>query len=162
MPRARFAEILRLLTEGEVEFIVVGMVAGVLQGAPVTTLDLDVVHRRSPENVRRLLAVLGRLDAVYRHDARRLRPGESHLAGPGHQLLTTSLGDLDCLGTIDQGRGYEELLPSTAALALADGRVVRVLGLAALIEAKERAGRPKDLAALPALRATFDESKRNA
>jgi hypothetical protein len=28
-----------------------------------------------------------------------------------HQLLTTTLGDLDCLGTIDRDRGYEELLP---------------------------------------------------
>jgi len=39
MPRARFAEILRLLAENEVEFIVVGMAAGILHGAPVTTVD---------------------------------------------------------------------------------------------------------------------------
>jgi hypothetical protein len=64
MPRARFAEILRLLATNEVEFVVVGMTAGVLQGAPVTTIDLDVVHRRDPENVARLLRVLRNLDAV--------------------------------------------------------------------------------------------------
>jgi hypothetical protein len=98
MPPARFAEILQLLTAGEVEFIVVGMTAGILQGAPVTTLDLDVVHRRTPENVARLLRVLEGLDAVYRHDPRKLRPQQSHLLSPGHQLLTTTHGDLDCLG----------------------------------------------------------------
>jgi hypothetical protein len=38
MPRAQFAEILRLLAREEVEFLVVGMTAGILQGAPVTTL----------------------------------------------------------------------------------------------------------------------------
>lgn len=78
MSSARVGEILRLLVADEVEFIVVGMAAGVLQGAPVSTVDLDIVHRRSPENVARLLRVLGRLDAVYRHDARGLRPQESH------------------------------------------------------------------------------------
>lgn len=160
MARARFAEILRLLAEGDVEFVVVGMAAGILHGAPVTTVDLDVVHRRDPENVARLLRVLGELDAVYRHDPRRLRPGESHLVGPGHQLLTTALGDLDCLGAIDQDRGYEQLLGQTVEMQLAGGLTIRVLTLSALIEAKERSGRPKDIAALPVLRATLEETRR--
>jgi hypothetical protein len=160
MARARFAEMLRLLAAGDVEFVVVGMTAGILQGAPVTTVDLDVVHRRSPENVARLLRVLGQVDAVYRHDPRRLRPGESQLIGPGHQLLTTSLGDLDCLGAIDRDRGYEQLLGLTVEMRLGAGLTVRVLSLPALIEAKELSGRPKDLAALPVLRATLDEIER--
>lgn len=160
MKRARFAEILRLLAEHEVDFVVVGMTAGVLQGAPVTTLDLDVVHQRGPENVARLLRALGEIDAVYRHDTRGLRPTESHLASDGHQLLSTKYGDLDCLGTIDAGRSYEDLLPGAVEMRLANGRVVRVLSLPALIDAKERAGRPKDLAALPVLRATLDEARR--
>ncbi len=154
------AEILRRLVDAQVAFIVVGMAAGVLQGAPVTTMDLDVVHRRTPDNIARLLRVLAGLDAVYRHDPRRLRPTEWHLASEGHQLLTTTYGDLDCLGTIDEGRGYEELLPLTLEMTLSGGRAVRVLGLPALIESKERAGRPKDLAVLPVLRATLDEMKR--
>ena len=160
MPRARFAEILRLLAENDVEFIVVGMAAGILQGVPLTTVDLDLVHRRSRENIGRLLGVLAELDATYRHDPRRLRPAEPHLIGPGHQLLATTHGDLDCLGAIDQDRGYEELLPLTVEMKLAGGRAVHVLSLPALIEAKERAGRPKDLAALPVLRATLEEAKR--
>ena len=160
MPRARFAEILRLLAANDVEFVVVGMTAGILHGAPVTTVDLDVVHRRSRENVERLLRVLAELDAVYRHDPRQLRPRESHLVGPGHQLLTTTYGDLDCLGTIDQDRGYEELLDQTVEMKLAGGRTIRVLSLPALIEAKERSGRPKDLAVLPVLRAALDETRR--
>jgi hypothetical protein len=107
-------------------------------------------------------APLGELDAVYRHDPRQLRPAESDLVGPGHQLLTTTLGDLDCLGTIDQDRGYDELLGQTVEMKLTGGRKVRVLSLAALIEAKERSGRPKDLAVLPVLRATLDEVKRRS
>src|SRR5688572_7423198 len=98
MRSARFAEILRALAANDVEFVVVGMAAAILQGAPLTTLDVDVVHRRTPENVERLLRVLRELGAVYRHDARKLQPQASHLSSAGHQLLTTELGDLDCLG----------------------------------------------------------------
>ena len=147
MNRAGFAEILSRLADHEVKFIVVGMTAGALQGAPVTTIDVDIVHSRDPENVGRLLRALGELDAVYRHDPRGLRPTESHLLSEG-------------LRTIDEGRGYDDLLPHTVEMSLDDGKKIRVLDLPGLIEAKERAGRPKDLAALPVLRATLDETRR--
>jgi DNA-binding LytR/AlgR family response regulator len=55
MRRARFAEILRLLAESDVEFIVVGMAAGILQGAPVTTARMEAA--RDPG--RRFLLHLG-------------------------------------------------------------------------------------------------------
>jgi predicted nucleotidyltransferase len=160
MNRARYAEVLRRLAANDVEFIVVGMMAGVLRGAPLLTADLDVVHRRSADNVARLLQVLAGLDAIYRHDPRRLRPGESHLMSPGHQLLATTHGDLDCLGTVGDGQGYEDLLERAPELDLGDGMSVRVIDLPTLIELKEKAGRPKDLAALPVLRATLSETLR--
>lgn len=160
MDRARYADVLRRLAAAEVEFVVVGMMAGVLRGAPVLTVDLDLVHRRSVENVSRLLRVLGELDATYRHDARRLRPAESHLLSAGHQLLSTTHGDLDCLGSVGEGRTYEDLLARAPELDLGDGLSVHVIDLPTLIELKEIAGRPKDLAALPVLRATLDEIRR--
>ena len=160
MKSARFADILRLLAEREVEFIVVGMTAGVLEGAPVTTLDVDIVHRRTAENVARLLRALEKLHAVYRHDPRRLAPTAPNLSSPGHQLLATDWGDLDCLGTIDDGKGYDDLLSSTRQMALSEGLAIHVLSLEALIEIKRRMGRPKDLATIPLLEATLDERKK--
>ena len=62
MPPARFAELLGALAAGEVDFVVVGMTAGILHGAPVSTLDLDIVHARSADNVARLLRVLAGLE----------------------------------------------------------------------------------------------------
>ncbi len=162
MPSARSADLLRLLATGDVQFIVVGLTAGILQGAPVSTIDLDIVHRRSPENVARLLKVLGDLDAVARHDPRRLRPQESHLVGTGHLLLTTTHGDLDCLGSIDGGKGYDDLLEQAVEMTLAEGQTIQVLGLRWLIGIKERAGRPKDLAVIPVLRATLEEIERRS
>ncbi len=160
MDRARYAEVLRRLAAGDVEFIVVGLMAGVLRGAPVMTADLDLVHRRTAENVSRLLRVLDGLDAIYRHDPRRLRPDASHLMSPGHQLLVTTHGDLDCLGAVGGARGYEDLLDRAPELDVGDGLAVRVIDLPTLIELKEHAGRPKDIAVLPVLRATLAETLR--
>src|SRR5437763_1970608 len=100
-PRPAYTEILRTLLEYQVECIVIGGVCGALHGAALITFDLDVVHRRTPENLARLLAALRDLDAVYRELARRrIVPTESHLASPGHQLLVTRFGNLDLLGTL--------------------------------------------------------------
>ena len=80
----------------------------------------------------------------------------------GHQLLTTTHGDLDCLGSIDDDQSYDDLLARSVELRLADGAPIRVLDLPALIASKERTARPKDLAVLPYLRATLDETRRKA
>ncbi len=53
-PPADFEALLRALTSAGVAFIVVGGVAAALHGAPVATVDLDIVHRLDTENVRRL------------------------------------------------------------------------------------------------------------
>jgi hypothetical protein len=162
MKSARFGETLRVLARHQVEFIVVGMAAGILQGVPLTTLDVDIVHHRTRENVGRLLAALAELHAVYRGDPRNLAPSESHLIGPGHQLLSTSTGDLDCLGAIDGAKTYEDLLEFSRELTVGPNAVVRVLELSTLLEVKRRAGRAKDLAVLPFLEATLDEIRKKS
>jgi hypothetical protein len=160
MDRARYADVLRRLAANQVDFIVVGMMAGVLRGAPVLTADLDLVHRRSAENVSRLLRVLDDLDATYRHDPRHLRPAESHLMSAGHHLLSTTHGDLNCLGSVGEGQTCEDLLVRAPELDLGEGLSVHVIDLPTLIDLKEKAGRPKDLAVLPVLHATLAETRR--
>jgi hypothetical protein len=152
--------LLRALAEARVDFIVVGGLAAVLEGAPITTLDVDVVHSREPENVGRLLGGLARLDAFFRiQPDRRVRPEASHLAGPDHLNLSTRYGPLDLPGTIGHGRGYEDLLPHTAEMDLGDGVRVRVLDLATAIAIKEEVGGEKDLAVLPILKRTLRETQ---
>jgi hypothetical protein len=151
-------ELLASLSEAGVEFIVVGGAAAVLQGVPITTVDLDIVHRRSPENIARLSALLQRLDATFRFDLanRRLAPRPDDLSGHGHLNLQTSYGELDVLCELAGARGYEALLEHTDEVLL-NGRPVRVLNLPMLIEVKAAAGRPKDRLALPVLIATLEE-----
>jgi hypothetical protein len=136
-------------------------VSAVLHGAPVNTFDLDILHARDPENVARLMSALAELDAVYRiSPERRLRPDESHLSGPGHQLLLTKFGPLDVLGMIGKSRTWTELVEHTRSMETEPGMVVRVLDLETLIAVKEELGDPKDVAMLPVLRHTLRERGR--
>jgi hypothetical protein len=48
MPERKLIATLRALHAGGVEFILVGGLAAVLQGAPIDTFDIDVVHSRDP------------------------------------------------------------------------------------------------------------------
>ena len=148
--------LLAVLTRHGVEFVVIGGVAGTLHGSPLVTYDLDVVHRRSPENVARLLAALEELDAYYRYQGgRRLVPGPTHLESPGHQLLRTNAGRLDLLGEV-VGRGYDDLLAESEAVDIEE-MTVHVVRLETLIELKELAGRDRDRWALSTLRALLRE-----
>jgi hypothetical protein len=157
----QYHEILIRLADEGVEVIVVGMVAAVLQGVPLMTFDLDIVHRTTPENVERLLDVLRDLKAVARHDPRNLKPNATHLTGPGHVLLKTRFGDFDCLGTIDGGRGYDDLLCASVQVDL-KGRVVRMLTLKEILAIKIRTARPKDLAVIPYIESTINEIERQS
>ena len=151
--------IVRELHDAGIEFIVVGGMAAILNGAPIVTQDVDIVPRRTPENVERLLAWLLARGAYHRFDLanRRLPPTREPLLGSGHLNLMTSIGKLDVLCELELGQGYEQLLEDTNIVDVGDSRTVRVLGLERLIAAKARAGRPKDRAVLPLLAATLDE-----
>ncbi|MDI1477542.1 hypothetical protein [Polyangium sp. y55x31] len=150
--------LLARLCDAGVEFIIVGGAAAVIHGAPITTSDLDIVHRRTPENVARLLEVLLQLDATMRYDLanRGLRPTAEMLAGRGQVNLSTSLGPLDPLCELDEGTGYDELLPRSESV-VDEGRTLRVLDLPTLIAVKAKVGRPKDRMMLPILVATLEE-----
>src|SRR5690349_8807676 len=137
MKESKLSTALRSLTEGGVEFILVGGLAAVLQGAPVQTYDIDIVYSREPENVERLLKFLEETDAIFRaQPERRLRPTESHLLGRGHLNLLTLYGPLDLLTFIGPNLGYPELIPLARKMEIGDGLQIRVLGLETIISIK--------------------------
>ena len=159
-PDIRFIDILKVLIENGVEFILVGGVASALHGAPITTFDVDVVHRRTQENIVRLMQALESLEAHYRHSPdRNLRPGPSHLASPGHQLLITKFGPLDVLGIIGNNHAYDDLLVHSEPMNLGDGTQITVVSLPLLIQSKEEVGHPKDQATLEILRETLRQKR---
>ena len=161
MPNSDFPGALRALSEAGVEFVVVGGLAAVLNGAPVNTFDLDIVPARSEQNVARLLLVLGAHNALYRtQPGRQFKPTASHLLSPGHHTLITTFGPIDVLGTIGRGLSYEDLLPHIVRMEIGGGVEVQVLNLTTIITIKEELAGEKDIAVLPVLKRTLEEQKR--
>jgi hypothetical protein len=152
---ANLSEILEGLLKQGVDFILVGGLAAVVQGAPVTTMDVDIVHKKSPENVSKLLVFLKSIDAVYRRlDDKLIEPKESDLLGEGHSHFTTSLGPLDVLAVIEEGKSYGNLLDHTVEIEFR-GHTLRVLDLKMLIQLKESSTDPRDKQRLPVLKETL-------
>ena len=155
-PPQSLTTLLARLAASGTDFLLVGGLAAVAQGAPLTTLDVDVVHRRDTDNVERLLAFLASVDARYRGRpaGQVLRPTREALVGEGHQLLLTTLGPLDVLGAIEGGRDYASLLPKSVAVEV-EGQLVRVVRLEALADLKRAATTAKDRLVLAILEDTI-------
>jgi predicted nucleotidyltransferase len=156
-----FGTLLRVLLDEAVEFILVGGVAGVLHGAARATYDVDVVYRRSPDNLDRLVRAL----TPYQPYLRGAPPGlpfsfdvETFRHGLNF-TLTTSLGAIDLLGEVTGGGRYEALLAHSQPIPLV-GTTCQCVTLDGLIRLKRAAGRPKDLEAIAELEALRAESDR--
>ncbi|MDQ3873993.1 MAG: hypothetical protein M3322_00355 [Actinomycetota bacterium] len=150
--------LLETLHRNGVEFIVVGAVAAILQGYPLATEDLDVTPAYDAENLERLTVALHELEARLRvaEDPAGLEfPVASRLLAQADVwTLTTKYGDLDLVFTPPGTRGYADLRRDAVEIDL--GVPMLVASLPDVIRSKEAAGRPKDLAQLPALRQTLE------
>ncbi|MEP6693896.1 MAG: hypothetical protein ABJB39_04575, partial [Chloroflexota bacterium] len=149
---------LQILVAHDVDFVVIGGIAGRLWGSPTVTRDLDICYGRTPANLERLAAALKKMrvklrgvsdDVPFLLDARTLAAGDSF-------TFKSDVGDVDCLGTPTGTGGYNDLRASAERMDV-DGLKVWVTSLADLIEMKRAAGRPKDRVELEILGAVRDE-----
>lgn len=156
-----FSRLIQVLASAGVEFILVGGAAATAHGSARLTLDLDVVYRRTEENIGRLCEAISPHKPYLRGappglpflwDERTIRSGLNF-------TLTTSLGDLDLLGEITGGGRFEDLAPHTIRMNLY-GNDCLCLELERLIQVKRAAGRPKDLEAIAELETILEERKR--
>ena len=153
--------LLRAFAAAGADVIVVGGVAATAQGSARVTMDLDLVYRRGAENEGRIVTALAALSPYLRGAP----PGlpfhwnEETVSRGLNFTLTTSHGDVDLLGEITGGGGYEDLLPHTVELEVF-GVAARCLGLEKLIAVKRAAGRPKDLEAVAELEALWEERRK--
>jgi hypothetical protein len=157
-----FAGVIRTLVDAGIDFILVGGVAGTVHGSARLTRDVDVVYARSPENMRRLVDALSSHNPYLRGapqglpflwDLNTIQRGLNF-------TLTTRLGDLDLLGELTGGGGFEQLREHSSTVRVFD-RDVQVLDLDWLIRVKRAAGRPRDLEAVAELEALREERDRH-
>jgi hypothetical protein len=144
-PDFRPGALIGALVGADVDFVVIGGVAVVVQASPRFTRDLDISYATDTGNLERLGTLLVSLDARLRGveddvpftpDARTLRHTEM-------LTLTTRDGDLDLLADPPGSPGYRALRRHADIMDL-EGNRVRVASLEDLIEMKRAAGRPHD------------------
>lgn len=153
---------LRLLTDRQVDFVIVGGVASSAHGSAYLTFDLGVCYARTRENLKRLAATL----APY-HPRPRDFPdklpfvwNEQTLRQSTNFTLSTDLGSIDLLGEVTGLGNYEQVSAVSVVMSLF-GMQCRVLSLDALIIAKRAAGRTKDLLILPELEALREVTQKS-
>jgi hypothetical protein len=150
----KLRQLLALLTEHEIRFVVIGGVALIARGVQRATEDLDIAYARDRENLARLAAALGTIhprlrgvpaDLPFVLDEASLRSGLNF-------TLDTDLGPLDLLGEVPGLGTFDHVDAASSELEI-DATRVLVLTLDGLEASKRAAGRPKDLVDLAYIRA---------
>jgi len=155
-----FPSIIPLLVNAKIEFVIIGGAAAIAHGSARLTEDLDIVYRRTGENIERLVQAL----APYQPYLRGAPPGlpfkldRATMQRGLNFTLTTSLGDIDLLGEIAGGGNYENLAPESIVLEIF-GTECRCLNLEQLIHSKRAAGRPKDIESIAELESLLIEQQ---
>jgi len=160
VPDFRPEDILRVLDEHGVRYVLIGGFAAVIHGSPYVTTDVDVTPAADLENLQRLSRALTALNArvwtnakprglAFKHDARSLGAKETW-------NLVTDHGRLDISLRPDGTNGYPDLSRDALHLSIL-GVDVDVASLADVVRSKEAAGREKDRLVLPVLRQILRE-----
>lgn len=147
-------DLLRRLKQREVEFVIVGGVAGVVHGSRIVTRDLDICAPLTGDNLTLILAALSGLAPRFRMtaDKRPMSGDAAEYVGYRNLYLLTDWGQLDILSEIAGLGGYDEVSRHTIAVDLG-GISCRVLDLDSLIVSKKALNLPKDRQAILELEA---------
>lgn len=132
--------VLRVLCDHDVEYVLIGGVAAVLQGSPLPTYDIDVAPAPGARNRTRLLGALADLDATALTDERTL-PAESFYSLFGH---------VDVHHNPAGFTSYTELRRGSRPIQLEPGLTVHASSLRDIIRSRLAAGDDRQLPALEA------------
>ena len=152
-----------VLAKHDVDYVLIGGLAAVLHGSTAMTNDADIYPSKQPENLEHLSSALVDLEARLRVDTNpdgvAFDPHPVLIESMAMLNMTTRCGDLDLTFTPAGLDSYSAVVDN-AAMFLIGGHSIRVAALGDIIRSKEAAGRPKDHATLPILRALQEEIDR--
>jgi hypothetical protein len=155
--------LLELLTKHDVDFIVIGGIAGIVHGSAHPTFDFDVVYARDERNLERMAAALAELGVTLRNapadlpfqlDARTLANGSNF-------TFNSRYGSFDILGDAAGMRRYDDMRADSIWETLW-GIPVLVASIDDLIRMKRAAGRAKDKLMAEELIAIAEAQRRSA
>ncbi|MGI8535946.1 MAG: hypothetical protein ACR2K2_05495 [Mycobacteriales bacterium] len=148
-------QILGILVEHDVRFVLIGGMGAVAHGSNLLTEDVDITPEASAANLDRLAHALRALDARVRHpdipEGLAFSCDATSLAAAIFWNLTTPFGDLDISFTPAGTTGYRSLAAEAEPFSFR-GVSVQLASLQSIVRSKAAANRPKDHRALPVLR----------
>lgn len=152
--KSDFFNLVKVLAQAGVDFVVVGGVAGAMHGCTCVTQDIDICCDFSPANLLLLQKAISDLHPVHRMtpSRKKLELTEKNCAQFKNLYLDTDMGQLDCLNYINGIGDYQKV--KQASVIVQSGQTkLRVLNLDALLEAKKAMNRPRDQEAIRQLEA---------
>ena len=158
-PEFRPRLILRALLAHDVDFVLIGGMAGIARGSSYPSYDVDIAYERSRPNLERLAAALQELQATLRGappDVPFLLDAETLERG-AHFTFSTPYGSLDILTDPDGAPPYVQLRAGAGEPSLVEGERILVASLDHLIAMKEASGRTKDKLMATEYRVLSDE-----
>ena len=148
------AEVARVLREEGLDAVMIGNAAAALQGAPVTTLDVDFLMRKTPANIAKLKRVAKALGAVV------FTPFYP-VSGLFRLTRDEDALQLDFMTTIHGVRSFNGVRSRAIEVDVGHEKI-SVASLADIIASKRAAGRPRDRAVLDVLKITLQKNEKEA
>ena len=147
-------KIARALHQVRLEAVMVGNAAAALHGAPVTTMDIDFMFRKTPGNMRKLKAFAQELEAQI------LKP--YYPVSSLYRVVNDDTGiQVDFMSILHGIKSFENLRSDAVEVEF-EGYVIKVASLEKIIRSKRALGRPRDLAVIEILEKTLDEKKKRS
>jgi predicted nucleotidyltransferase len=145
-------KVAKVFAEHRLEAVMIGNAAAALHGAPVTTLDIDFMFRKTPLNLKKLKAVAQSFRAVI------LKP--YYPVSDLFRVINDEQGlQLDFMSRLHGIRSFEGLRSRSTTVEFGEHKL-KVASLADIIKSKRATGRDRDLAVLEILERTLNEQER--
>jgi hypothetical protein len=150
--------LLERLADAEIDFVVIGGVAGGAHGSSYPTFDLDIAYARDRQNIEKLVELLRDLGATLRGEPPGLpfQLDAKTIENGSHFTFATEHGSFDLLSD-PAGAPRYPVLKAAATKGDVRGRTVLFASLDHLIAMKEAAGRTKDKLMATEYRVLSDE-----
>ena len=142
------ARVARAIEAQGLESILIGNAAAALHGAPVTTIDLDFLIRRTAANRKKIQRVAADLGATLYQP---FYPASTMV----RMMNDDETLQVDFMDEASGIRSFEGVRKRASAMRVGDS-TVRVAALADIIKSKRAANRPRDRAVLEILEKTLE------
>ncbi|MEI8346008.1 MAG: nucleotidyltransferase [Pseudomonadota bacterium] len=138
--------LLEILLENELDFVLIGGFASVVHGSSMVTRDIDICALCTPENITKLREVLKDFNPVHRQTPQRLSFIEipKSLDGINNLYIDCELGVLDIHSSVTSVGNFQRVKEKAIEITLF-GHKCKVISIDDLIATKKAMGRSKDL-----------------